>query len=139
VMPPPCTPPWPLQKPSLQSPPFTPNKSIENCRNERYAGRATNQLAKLYFFDRRVMARSTLSTLDRDRLRRTKLIIIAKFGWEKSPADREVLWSRCRTALGQRCKNIRSELRCPEIWTFYHNFCCTWVINELLDPAVTLL
>ena len=75
LMLPPCTPPRPLQKPPLQSSPFTPKKSIEEIfSNERDAGRATNQLAELYFFGRRVMARSTRSTLDRERMRRLKEI-----------------------------------------------------------------
>lgn len=95
--------------------PFTPKKRLDEILSrytlEKDAGRATNQLAELYFFGPQTMATNTVSTLDKELLKRIRGIILSRFGRKKSAADQEVLWSRCRTALGQRCKNMRSDLR----------------------------
>ena len=111
-MPPPKTPP---RTGRPQNRPFTPKKRLDEILSkytlEKDAGRATNQLAELYFFGPHTMATNTVSTLDQERLKQVKSIILSRFGRKKSVADQELLWSRCRTALGQRCKNMRCELR----------------------------
>ena len=98
-----------------QNGPFTPKKRLDEILSkytlEKDAGRATNQLAELYFLGPKTMATNTVSTLDKELLKQIKGIILSRFGRKKSVVDQELLWSRCRTALGQRCKNIHSELR----------------------------
>ena len=51
------------------------------------------------------MANCTAGTLDPDRMRRIKEIILAKFDKKRSEADREELWSHCKVAIGQKCKD----------------------------------
>ena len=111
-MPPPKTPP---RTGRPQNGPFTPKKRLDEILSkytlEKDAGRATNQLAELYFLGPKTMATNTVSILDKELLKQIKGIILSRFGRKKSVVDQELLWSRCRTALGQRCKNIHSELR----------------------------
>ena len=44
-------------------------------------------------------------------MRHLKDILLAKYGRKMSIADKEILWNICRTAIGQRCKNIRGALK----------------------------
>ena len=57
------------------------------------------------------MAANTAGTLDAESMRHLKDILLAKYGRKKSTADKEILWNMCRTAIGQRCKNIRGALK----------------------------
>ena len=111
-MPPPRTPP---QLSRHKYKPFTPIKRLDEISSkytlEKDAGRVTNQLAEMYFFGPETMAQNTVSSLDKKLIKQMKSIILSRFGRKKSLADQEELWSKCRTALGQHCKNIRSELR----------------------------
>ena len=64
-------------------------------------------------FSGQVMAANTAGSLDTENMRHLEDIILAKYGRKKSTTDKESLWStcQCRTAIGQRCKNIRLALR----------------------------
>lgn len=66
------------------------------------------QLAVQYFFGEAVMTKSTAGTLDSGRMNRIKAIILSKFGEKRGEADREVIWGKCRTAIGQKCKMLHN-------------------------------
>ncbi len=65
------------------------------------------QLASQYFFGKAEMAASTASTLDTTKMDKIKAIVTAKFGPKRSAADKEAIWSRCKTVTGQKCKAFR--------------------------------
>ncbi len=55
------------------------------------------------------MAENTAGTLDPRKLRRIQAIVTAKFAAKRSEEDKEdALWSRCKTALEQKCKALRA-------------------------------
>ena len=63
------------------------------------------QLAVLYFFGEATMSLHTVSKLDTSQMKQIKAIV---FGAKQSDADREVLWTKCKTAIGQKCKMLRA-------------------------------
>ena len=76
--------------------------------HEKDAGRIAVQLALHYFLGEATMCLHTASTLDTSRMKKIKAIVISKFGAKRSDADREVLWAKCKTAIGQKCKMLRA-------------------------------
>ena len=66
------------------------------------------QLAVQFFFGEAVMAFNTAGSLELSKMNRLKAIIISKFGEKRGEADREVLWGKCKTAIGQKCKMLRN-------------------------------
>ena len=72
------------------------------------------QLAVHFFFGEAVMARNTAGTLDENKMKRIKAIVISKFGEKRGEADREALWAKCKTAIGQKCKMLRAAQRAKE-------------------------
>ena len=57
------------------------------------------------------MARNTAGTLDENKMKRIKAIVISKFGEKRGEADREALWAKCKTAIGQKRKMLRAVQR----------------------------
>ena len=57
------------------------------------------------------MSRHTAGTLNRQKMNRIKAIVTAKFMARRSEADKEVLWDRCKTSIGQKCKTLRAAHR----------------------------
>ena len=66
------------------------------------------QLAVQFFFGEAVMIRSIAGSLDDNKMKRIKAIVISKFGEKRGEADREALWAKCKTAIGQKCKILRT-------------------------------
>ena len=69
------------------------------------------QLAVHFFFGEAVMARNTAGTLDENKMKRIKAIVISKFGEKRGEPDREALWAKCKTTTGQKCKMLRAAQR----------------------------
>ena len=65
------------------------------------------QLAISYFFGEEVMARNTAGSLNHSKMQRIKSIVISKFAQKRSLEDQEALWSKSKTANGQKCKALR--------------------------------
>lgn len=80
---------------------------VSKFSHEKDAGRVAVQLAQHCFFGTRQMARSTAGSLDPTLMLRIKEIVLAKFGGRRSVTDREALWAKCKTAIGQKCKILR--------------------------------
>ena len=57
------------------------------------------------------MSRHTAGTLNRDKMDKIKAIVTAKFMARRSEVDKEVLWGRCKTSIGQKCKTLRAAHR----------------------------
>ena len=69
------------------------------------------QLAIQFCFGEAVMARNTAGTLEASKMKRIKAIIISKFGEKRGEADREALWAKSKTAIGQKYKMLRAAQR----------------------------
>lgn len=65
----------------------------------------------IFFYGEAVMACNTAGTLEMNRI---KAIIISKFGEKRGETEKEVLWGKCKTAIGQKCKILRSAARANE-------------------------
>ena len=68
------------------------------------------QLAIQYFFGEATMASSTYTSLDQTKIK-IKAIVLSKFGTKMTTADKELLWSKCKIAIGQKCKFLRTAKR----------------------------
>ena len=81
---------------------------------ERDAGRLAVHLATEYFFGEAVMEDSTpmglggCSKLNPAKMDKIRALVMAKFGRKRSEEDKILLWSRCKTAIGQKCKSFRN-------------------------------
>ena len=81
-------------------------------RTDAHAGRMAVNLA-IHFFGLEVLAQSTptgahdTEKLDENIMRQIMQLVLSKFGKRRSPEDRAELWSRCKTAIAQRCKRER--------------------------------
>ncbi len=69
------------------------------------------QLAARHYFGEEVMATNTDGTLDPIKMNLIKAIVLSKFEGKKSKEDDEVIWARCKTAIGQKCKQLRAARR----------------------------
>ena len=69
------------------------------------------QLAVQFSFGEAVMARNTAGTLEDSKMKRIKAIVISKSGEKRGEADREALWVKCKTAIGQKCKMLHAAQR----------------------------
>ncbi len=56
------------------------------------------------------MIAGTAGSLDSPHMKSIKTIVLAKFGGKKSE-DKELLWAHCKTAIGQKCKQLRAARR----------------------------
>ena len=45
--------------------------------------------------------------LDPHKMERIRCLVMAKFGRKRSEEDKVALWSRCKTAIAQKCKSFR--------------------------------
>ena len=70
-----------------------------------------HSLAQDYFFGKEEMAQHTAGKLNSSRMQRIRSIMLSKFGGRRSLADKEVLWARCKVAIGHKCKQLRSNRR----------------------------
>ena len=90
---------------------FSPMKTVEAIlakhRGENNAGKAACNLAEYYFFGKRTLLASTAGSLDVVKMRRIREIIMAKYGSRRCIQDQEVLWDRCKKAIGQKCNHLR--------------------------------
>ena len=50
------------------------------------------------------MASNTYTSLEKAKTEKIKAFVLAKFGTKRTPADKELLWSKCKVAIGQKCK-----------------------------------
>ena len=85
---------------------------MKRYSKERDAGCVAVHLAQFYFFGESVMARTTAARLDPAKMGQIKSLVLGKFGAKRSLqlADKEELWRKCRTAIGQKCKAFRSKI-----------------------------
>ena len=83
---------------------------MKRYSKERDAGRVAVHLAQFYFFGESVMARTTAAHLDPAKMGQIKSLVLGKFGAKRSLADKEELWRKCRTAIGQKCKTLRAKI-----------------------------
>ena len=106
----PSTPPWAVMMPP---PTLSPRRLISEIMSqfskEKDAGRVAVHLAQFYFFGESVIAKTTAARLDPIQMEEIKHLIISKFAGNRSMADKEDLWRRCRVAIGQKCKLLRAK------------------------------
>ena len=68
------------------------------------AGKAAVNLAEHYFFGRGTLA---AGSLEKGKMRRIKEIVLAKYGAKSSAVDQDLLWDKCKKAIGQKCNHLR--------------------------------
>ena len=72
------------------------------------AGKAAVNLAEHYFFfGRGTLAINTAGSLEKGKMRRIKEIVLAKYGAKSSAVDQDLLWDKCKKAIGQKCNHLR--------------------------------
>ena len=90
---------------------FSPMKTVEEIlakhSGESNAGKAACNLAEYYFFGRRTLIVSTAGSLDSVKTRRIREIILAKYGSRRCAQDQELLWDKCKKAIGQKYNHLR--------------------------------
>lgn len=80
---------------------------MQETREKVMQGRLPFTWLSTLFLGADLMRRSKAATLDAEKMRQIRDIIVAKYAIKRCIQDKNARWDKCRKAIGQKCKNLR--------------------------------